>query len=234
MLRVGVVQIIGHTGMVSPSPQRPDQRRGQSSGTPRTRADQRRGERAVRAGSARTSGAHSASSPDELPTEPAEQPAAYAGLIGMGLARKLVAVAVVLGILAFPFVSSLRVYYRQQEQAAQARAQIAESQGKIAELKDEITRWNDPDYVKAQARSRLGWVVPGETGYKVIGPDGKPLGGGAQIQTQSTTPAGEQSPMWWDTMIGSVTTADNPAPAEPSAPATITPPPQTPTPTPKR
>ena len=39
--------------------------------------------------------------------------------------------------------------------------------------------------MKTQARERLGWVVPGEIGYKVVGADGKPLGGGAKITAET-------------------------------------------------
>lgn len=187
-----------------------------------------------------TTRARSAPVSPTSPTPDAEQPARgqLAGLMGMSLARKLVAVLVVLGILAFPFVQSLRVYYSQQAQAAQARQEIASSQQQIGDLNDEVSRWKDPNYVKAQARSRLGWVVPGEIGYKVIGPDGKPLGGGVQLDGQSELPRGEHRQTWWEKVSGSVAAADKPAPAKSSAtpsaaPRTIQPTPA-PSTTPKR
>ena len=48
---------------------------------------------------------------------------------------------------------------------------------------------HDPDYVRTQARERLGWVVPGETGYRVVGADGKPLGGGLRSSPRRLRPA---------------------------------------------
>ena len=38
----------------------------------------------------------------------------------------------------------------------------------IKALEREKRRWADDEYVKAQARERFGWVMPGETSYQVI------------------------------------------------------------------
>ncbi|PJI94135.1 FtsB family cell division protein [Luteimicrobium subarcticum] len=45
--------------------------------------------------------------------------------------------------------------------AAKAQRDVAQSQ---------LDRWSDPAYVKAQARERLGYQMPGETSYRVIDP----------------------------------------------------------------
>jgi hypothetical protein len=70
--------------------------------------------------------------------------------------------------------------------------------------------------VRTQARERLGWVVPGETGYTVVGADGKPLGGGAKITAET---ASEESAhdSWWSKLWGSVEAADRPAPSKTNA-----------------
>jgi hypothetical protein len=120
---------------------------------------------------------------------------------------------VVLLILTISYASSLRIYLKQRQDIATTTAQIATSQQNIERLSDEIARWNDPDYVKAQARNRLGWVLPGETGYRVIGPDGKPITGEAEIAAEQSKPKPQRA--WYDKMWGSVETADNPAPAKP-------------------
>lgn len=147
--------------------------------------------------------------------------------MGLGWLQRLVAVVVVLGMLSLPYASSLSVYLRQEQEMAVARQQIADRQAAIGTLQDEIERWSDPNYVKAQARSRLGWVVPGETGYRVIGADGKPLGGGAQIDTEGALPSDEHPQVWWERLGGSVKAADQPAPKEgeatPSSPVTVKP-----------
>jgi hypothetical protein len=131
---------------------------------------------------------------------------------------------VVLLILTISYASSLRIYFAQAHEIASTQAEIAQRQQRIADLQAEMTRWDDPDYVRTQARERLGWVVPGETGYKVVGADGKPLGGGSEI-TPAEKPEGPPPAAWWSKLWGSVETADKPAPPKPKAkePKPITP-----------
>lgn len=130
---------------------------------------------------------------------------------GLRLTRRALVMVVVVAVLTISFGGSLRIYLSQQHDLAVAEQQIRERSARIAELEGELARWDDPAYVKAQARERLGWVMPGETGYRVVGPDGKPLGGGVVIESEQRLPAGEHDPVWWDRLWGSVQTADAPA-----------------------
>ena len=130
------------------------------------------------------------------------------------LTARAVALVVVLLILTISYASSLRIYFAQANEIAATTTEISERQHKIADLQTELAQWGDPAYVKTQARERLGWVMPGETGFKVVGADGKPLGGGAEIEAETAQDAAPRD-AWWDTMWGSVETADKPAPAKP-------------------
>jgi hypothetical protein len=121
---------------------------------------------------------------------------------------------VVLLILTISYASSLRIYFAQAHEIAATKAQIAERQQRIAELESDVARWQRPDYVRTQARERLGWVVPGETGYKVVDANGKPLGGGAEIAADTPEPQ-QPRDAWWDKLWGSVEAADQPAPVKP-------------------
>lgn len=133
---------------------------------------------------------------------------------GLGLTRRALALLTVVVILALAYANSLRIYLDQQRQIAVAHQQIVDRQQQISDLNDEIRRWQDPEYVKAQARTRFGWVMPGETGYKVLGPDGKPIGSGVQIDTAQSLPPGEYPTQWWNRLAGSVAAADAPVPAK--------------------
>ena len=126
-------------------------------------------------------------------------------------ARALALVVVVL-VLTISYATSLRIYFSQAHEIASTKAEIAQSQAAISDLQGQIARWNDPAYVTAQARERLGWLVPGETGYTVVGADGKPLGGGFTVDSSAATDPAQQQQMWWDRMWGSVAAADKPAP----------------------
>lgn len=129
----------------------------------------------------------------------------------------------VLLILTISYASSLRIYFSQAHDISEAKVEISQRQQRIIDLQGDLARWNDPAYVRTQARDRLGWVVPGERGFKVVGPDGKPLGGGSEIDAQ-TAPAETPKEGWSTKLWGSVEAADKPAPvkAKPKEPAPVT------------
>lgn len=131
------------------------------------------------------------------------------------ITRRALVFASVLIVLALSFAGSLRVYLVQAGDLATARAQIEAHSARIAELTSELERWNDPAYVQAQARQRLGWVMPGEVGYRVIGRDGSVLTGGVEIQGVGSTVPNGLEPRWWDHLAGSVNAADEPLPVRP-------------------
>lgn len=132
------------------------------------------------------------------------------------LTARAIALAVVLLILAISYATSLRIYFSQAHEIAATKAEITERQQRILQLQDELARWDDEAYVKTQARERLGWVVPGETGYTVVDADGKPLGGGAEIKAE-TAPHEPTQNSWWSKLWGSVEAADRPAPVKDAA-----------------
>jgi cell division protein FtsB len=85
-----------------------------------------------------------------------------------GLGRPLwvlAAVAVVLALLVLPYVQKLMV---QQREIAAVEAENAKARREVAALETERRRWQDPDYVKAEARRQLFYVMPGETGFVVV------------------------------------------------------------------
>jgi cell division protein FtsB len=132
---------------------------------------------------------------------------------GSSLTARAIALAVVLLILTISYATSLRIYFAQAHEIASTNAEITERQQRIGELQGELARWGDETYVRTQARERLGWVVPGEIGYTVVGADGKPLGGGANI-TAETAPDESAQDAWWSKLWGSVQAADRPAPVK--------------------
>ena len=68
----------------------------------------------------------------------------------------------------------------------------------IGQLKDTKARFDDPAYIKQQARARFGWVMPGEVGYRVIGSDGSVQG---EVPTLDAPPSAQDRP-WYDTALG--------------------------------
>src|SRR4051794_29490749 len=75
-----------------------------------------------------------------------------------------VALASVALALALPF----KIWVAQRGQINTLQSQIHSQQQRVAALKHEQQRWADPAYVRAQARARLHYVLPGETAYIVL------------------------------------------------------------------
>lgn len=134
-------------------------------------------------------------------------------------------VLLVLGALVVSYAQSLRVWFDQHQQISALQQEIRDREKRVNQLDDEIARWNDDAYVRAQARQRLGWVMPGEVGYRVIGADGKPVGAPPEPAGPTDPTADKQDPTWYTKLWGSVQGAGKPV--KPAAP-----PPAKPTPKP--
>ena len=130
--------------------------------------------------------------------------------LGLRFTRRALVLALVVVVLAISYAGSLRIYFTQVQELAAAEQEIRERQSQLADLQTELARWDDPAYVRAQARERLGWVLPGETGYRVVDDNGNPLGGGVVLASGDRTDPEAANQRWWDRMLGSLATADRP------------------------
>jgi cell division protein FtsB len=74
----------------------------------------------------------------------------------------------VLCALAVTLAYPMRQYVSQRAQINQLRKQNEQRQQVVDTLQQQVARWNDPDYVRIQARIRLHMVLPGETGYVLL------------------------------------------------------------------
>lgn len=119
----------------------------------------------------------------------------------------------VLAVLTVSYASSLRAYLQQRSHIGDLKAQIAEREASITDLEREKKRWDDPAYVKAQARERFGYLMPGEQGFEVIGADGQPLEAQATLndpdEVIKTVPKA-----WWTAAWESMELAGNPPPPD--------------------
>lgn len=106
----------------------------------------------------------------------------------------------------------LREFLTQRGQIAAARAQQAQQQARVAALQRQLHQLQDPAYVKGQARSRLHFVLPGETAYVVLTPSVAPVPAGRAAVTGATA-TGPEAP-WYSQVWGSVKAADRPVPSK--------------------
>jgi cell division protein FtsB len=82
---------------------------------------------------------------------------------------------VTIGLLVFAVVSvgpRLSDYFVMQTQINQLQAKLDEAKKNLENITEEKERWDDPVYIRAQARDRLFYVVPGEISYLVLDADG--------------------------------------------------------------
>ncbi|MFY1687817.1 FtsB family cell division protein [Plantactinospora sp. WMMB782] len=112
----------------------------------------------------------------------------------------------VLVALALAYTYPVRVYLDQQSDIARIEAAQQAQRELIGDLTEEAALWDDPEYVKIQARERFYMVLPGESPLVVL-IDEK----GAARATGLDSRAADQPPKpWYDTLWSSVQAANEP------------------------
>lgn len=112
-------------------------------------------------------------------------------------------------ILILMLASPIRDLVAQRARIASLQLQVQQSQSQVELLRQVQAKWQDPEFVAAQARARLHYVMPGEIVFSVIGLDGKPeLIANA---TSATAWAGEPLPpqTWYKNLYDSWLEADS-------------------------
>ncbi|GAA1103120.1 FtsB family cell division protein [Nesterenkonia jeotgali] len=82
--------------------------------------------------------------------------------------RMIVLSIVVLVVISF-LVPTVNSFFQQRSEMNELQTQIAAEQEEQAQLQSELVRWDDPDFVRQQARERINLVMPGERRYQVMG-----------------------------------------------------------------
>ena len=114
----------------------------------------------------------------------------------------------VLALLTISYASSMKAYLQQRSHISDLKDQIALRRANIVGLEKEKQRWQDPAFVRQQARG-LGYVNPGETAYRVLDADGEPIEQDSTL-TDPSTVATQAPTAWWSTAWQSVEVAGNP------------------------
>ena len=145
----------------------------------------------------------------------------------------LVLVMIVVGVVTVaPNVQTLFSY---RQQIADMQAEVDAEKKELANMIVERKRWDDPVYVRSQARQRLYYVLPGEVSYLVmdagsVNTSDKSGTVGAMLADRRNTSVISSSirttsENWVDDIVGSVIRAgieepvvEEPAPKETKAP----------------
>lgn len=108
-------------------------------------------------------------------------------------------------MLLVSYAYPLRSWLDQQNERQALTAEAEQLRKENARLEAELELWDDPAYVEAQARERLGFVMPGEEGYIVV-PD-EPKSEQAEEELPEGVPPAS-SGEWYERLWGSVKAAD--------------------------
>jgi cell division protein FtsB len=117
---------------------------------------------------------------------------------GSGRTFSLVAVFFIFALVLAPPIQN---YFTQRAQINALRAQVDSDRSALEAARIELTRWQDPDYVKAQARERLHFVMPGERQYIVTGTPNRD----GEVNANKVADQLEDGAPWYTRMIASIT-----------------------------
>ncbi|MBI1351953.1 MAG: septum formation initiator family protein [Actinomycetales bacterium] len=123
---------------------------------------------------------------------------------GGSFTSRALILAVVIGTLLLALAVPVRSWFGQRAQIATLRADVEAAQQRVADLETQKQRWDDPNFVAAEARRRLHFVLPGEIGYVTLGTEQQVLA------ADGATGPGEP---WYSALWGAVRAADSPPPA---------------------
>lgn len=125
------------------------------------------------------------------------------------LSRRAAVLALALSALALAYAYPLRTFVEQRIEINRLEAAHADQRDRIAELESERAKWDDEEYVKAQIRSSLLLVEPGEDLVIVFDEDDP----GAQDRPDD---AEERHRAWYEELMETFEDADQlePEPAE--------------------
>jgi cell division protein FtsB len=117
---------------------------------------------------------------------------------------RLFAVAAIFFMLALFLAPPIKNYFVQRAQISALQSQLKSDNTALEAARKELTLWQDPDYVKSQARERLHFVMPGERQYIVTGVDGENSDEEVTTDVVKNLPEGQP---WYTRMIASITEA---------------------------
>ena len=121
------------------------------------------------------------------------------------LTSRAAVLALVMCTLVLMLAYPVQQYLAQRGVIAKLHRANAAAQQQVDALAAQDAQWNDPAFVARQARSRLHYVMPGETEYA--------LTGGIPAAPSPAPAAASASPVpstWYDRLWGTVRTADHP------------------------
>ena len=145
-------------------------------------------------------------------------------------ARRAAILAAMVCVLTLTIAGPVRTYFAQRTEMKQLAASESALREQITELEGQKSKLADPVYIAAQARERLGFVMPGDIPYQVQLPASSTVASDAGPRA-GVAPSGDP---WYTSLWHTIADTPHPPPATvppPGAPE-LSPPPGLPPPAP--
>lgn len=126
-------------------------------------------------------------------------------------ARRAAILAAVICVLTLTIAGPVRTYFAQRTEMKQLAASEAALHQQISELQQQKGKLGDPAFIAAQARERLGFVMPGEIPYQVQLPPGVAL----PADPGSQPKAAPSSDPWYTALWHTIADSPHGAPVPP-------------------
>ena len=119
--------------------------------------------------------------------------------------NRVLALSVIFFILALTIAPPVKHYFTQRAQISALKAQLSADNTALEKAREELTLWQDPEYIKSQARERLHFVLPGERQYIVTDGENNPQQNGT---TKIASSLADGQP-WYARLIASISETGN-------------------------
>jgi len=106
-------------------------------------------------------------------------------------------------ILALAIAPPVKHYFTQRAQISALNSQLASDNKALDAARQELLLWQDPEYVKTQARERLHFVLPGERQY-IVTENGTASNTDEGTKVANSLTDGQP---WYSRLIASITEA---------------------------
>ncbi len=119
--------------------------------------------------------------------------------------NRLLALTALIFIFTLTIAPPVKHYFTQRAQISALQSQLSADHSALQKAREELLLWQDPEYIKSQARERLHFVLPGERQYIVT--EGKT--DGTQNSTTKIASALVDGQPWYARLIASISETGN-------------------------
>ena len=119
--------------------------------------------------------------------------------------NRVLALSAIFFILALTIAPPVKHYFTQRAQISALKAELSADNTALEKAREELLLWQDPEYIKSQARERLHFVLPGERQYIVTQGDSV----GNQPSTTKIASSLADGQPWYSRLIASISETGN-------------------------